>query len=71
MKSHLQKRGASSWRAKYEVGVDAQGRRQTRYLTLRGTRRQVEAELAKIVVSVNAGTHVDPSTETVGSFKER
>ena len=38
MKGHLQRRGERSWRLKYDVGSDAVGDRQTRYVTLRGTK---------------------------------
>jgi hypothetical protein len=71
MKGHLQRRGERSWRLKYDVGADATGDRQTRYVTLRGTKKQAHAEAAKILASLANGTHVDPSAETVAQFIER
>jgi integrase len=47
------------------------GRRITKFVTLRGTRRQAQAEANKILAGVAGGTHVDPSTETVATFVER
>ena len=66
---HLVRRGEHSWRFKYDV--PGNGQRETRYVTLRGTRRQARAEAAKIMASLATGLHVDPSTETVAAFVER
>ena len=73
MKGHLTRRGKSgkSWRFKYDV--PGNGRRETRYVTFKHarTRKEAEAEAAKIVASLATGLHVDPSTETVTAFVER
>ena len=71
MKSHLARRGQRSWRLKYDLGTDGAGKRQTRYVTLRGTRAEAEAQSAKILATVAEGTHTDPSRETVAEFVER
>src|SRR5262249_2281517 len=69
MKGHLQRRGERSWRLKYDIVGD--GGRQTRYVTLHGTRKQAQAQATKILAGVASGLHVDPSTETVAQFIER
>jgi integrase len=71
MKSHLARRGQRSWRLKYDLGTDGAGKRQTRYVTLRGTRAEAQAQAAKILATVADGTHTDPSRETVAEFVER
>jgi integrase len=71
MKGNLTRRGERSWRLKYDLGVDPTGRRQTRYVTLRGTKAQAQAEAAKILAGVATGEHVDSSNETVQQFAER
>jgi integrase-like protein len=69
MKGNLTRRGERSWRLKYDLGVDpTTGRRQTRYVTLRGTKAQAQAEATKILAEVVAGTHVEPVKMTVGEF---
>jgi len=45
MRGNITRRGKSSWRLKYDVGTDSD--RQIAYVTVRGTRKQAEAELAK------------------------
>lgn len=70
MRGNLTRRGERSWRLKYDI-PSATGARETRYVTLKGTKAQAEAEAAKIVASVAGGGHVDPSHETVAQFIER
>jgi integrase len=71
MKGHLQRRGERSWRLKYDISGDAAGDRQTRYVTLKGTKAEAQKEAAKILAAVATGTHVDPSAETVAAFAKR
>jgi integrase len=71
MKSHLARRGQRSWRLKYDLGTDGAGKRQTRYVTLRGTRAEAQAQAVKILATIADGTHTDPSRETVAEFVER
>jgi integrase len=71
VKGNLTRRGERSWRLKYDLGSGPNGDRQTRYVTLKGTKAQAQAEAAKILASVADGAHVDPSSETVAQFIER
>ena len=72
MRGNITRRGRLSWRLKFDVGSDpATGKRITKFVTLRGTRRQAQAEANKILAAVAGGTHVDPSAETVAAFAER
>ncbi|MEK6578881.1 MAG: tyrosine-type recombinase/integrase [Bdellovibrionota bacterium] len=60
MKGSIIKRG-SSWLLKYDIGRDpVTGKRQTKYKTVRGTKRDAEAELRKLLNSVEDGLHVNP-----------
>lgn len=70
MKGNLTRRGRHSWRLKYDVS-DGNGQRGTRYVTLRGTRREAQAQAVKVLASVASGMHIDPSAETVGEFIAR
>jgi integrase len=69
MRGNLTRRGERSWRLKYDLASN--GKRETRYVTIRGTKAQAQAEAAKILAGVATGLHVDPSVETVGAFIER
>jgi len=71
MKGSLTRRGKTSWRLKFDAGRDPAGKRITKFVTLRGTRAQAQAEAAKIIASTVTGAYVDSSTETVGAFVKR
>ena len=67
MRGNITRRGKSScWRLKFDI--DAEGERQTRYVTVRGTRKDAEAELARLLNDAHKGTLVDPSKVTVGEY---
>jgi integrase len=68
MTGHVRRRGARSWELKFDIGVDAQGSRKTRYASSKGTKREAEIELAKLVAAADAGTLPEPSKTTVGGY---
>jgi integrase len=63
----IKRRGRFSWRLKVDLPSAGEGR-QTYYRTVRGTRRDAERELAKIVNAAHDGTLVEPSKLTVGAY---
>jgi integrase len=67
MKGNLSQRGLNSWRLKYDLEPDGSGRRQTRYVTCRGTRKEAEAQAVKHLAAVADGLDVDPSRLTVAA----
>jgi integrase len=70
MTGNITRRGAHSWRLKYE-GAERDpitGKRRTRYATVRGTKREAQAELIRLLAEVDAGTSVDPSKVTVADY---
>lgn len=72
MKGTITRRGKSSWRLKFELERDAISRkRQTRYVTFRGTRKQAEAEIIRLMNDANHGTYIDPSKLTLAQFFEQ
>jgi integrase len=64
MRGNITRRGRSSWRIKFDVDA-AGGRRQTRYVTVRGRRQDAERELARLISATHDGTLVEPSRATV------
>jgi len=60
-------RRSNSWRIKFEAGArdPVTGKRQTRYVTVRGTKRDAQRELTALLAAVDNGTAVDPSRLTV------
>jgi integrase len=65
MRGHIQRRGKKSWRLKFDVGTDAAGKRQIRYVTVKGKRQDAERELTRLLGTLDAGTYVEPNKVTV------
>jgi integrase len=69
MRGSIVRRGRSSWRIKFDV-PGAGGARQTRYVTMRGSKAAAQKELTKLLSSVDTGSYVDPANTTLGEFLE-
>jgi geranylgeranyl pyrophosphate synthase len=66
MRGNITRRGKSSWRLKFDAERDVvTGKRQTRYVTVRGKRLDAERELARLLNEAHNGTLIDPSNLTV------
>ena len=70
MRGNITRRGKASWRIKFDVGVGDDGKRLIEYRTVRGTKRDAEAELAKRLNEIDEGRYVASTVETVGSYAE-
>ena len=70
MIGNVTRRGKSSWRLKFEAGDrdPVTGKRQTRYVTVRGTKKEAQAELVRLLAEVEKGTAVEPSRTTVAEY---
>jgi integrase len=67
MVGNITRRGKASWRLKYEAGDrdPISGKRTTRFVTVRGTKKEAQRELTRLLAEVDNGTSVDPSRITV------
>ena len=69
MKGHIQRRGESRWRLKFDVGRDqSTGKRLTRFITFHGSKREAQNELARLLCQANAGETVEPSKLTLREY---
>ena len=64
---HTRKRGANSWQIKYDAPTENGGRR-TVFVTVRGGKRDAQAELARRLAQVADGIHADPNRIELGGF---
>jgi integrase len=64
MTGHVRQRSPGSWEIRYSAGPDPSGKRKTATATVRGSRKDAEKELRRLLHSVDAGAHVDPSRMT-------
>ena len=67
-RGNITKRGRSSWRIKFDCGTDEEGRRQYHVETVKGTKADAQAVLAKRLNELAEGRHVNRSGETVESY---
>lgn len=66
MSGHVRQRSPGSWELRYSLGTNsASGRRKTATTTFRGSRKDAERELRRLLRSVDTGEHVDPNRLTV------
>lgn len=70
MKGHIRKRG-KTWAVVVELGKDAQGKRRQKWKTVHGTKKEAEAELARILHELNTGMYAEPERMLVSDYLER
>jgi integrase len=72
MRGHIRRRGEHSWELKYELGTDPRtGRRLTRYVSFKGSKREAEAELVRLMETVRRSEHLDATKLSVAEFLDR
>jgi integrase len=65
---HIRRRGKNSWELKFDIGRHPKtGRRQIRYRSFKGTKREAQAELTLLMAKALEGAYVDPSKVTVAT----
>jgi integrase len=67
MRGNITRRGKTSWRLKFDLDA-IDGKRRTHTVTVRGTRKDAEAELARLLNDANRGALPEPSKITVGTY---
>ena len=67
MRGNITRRGKTSWRLKFDLDA-VDGKRRIHTVTVRGTRKDAEAELARLLNDTHRGTFADPSKMTVADF---
>jgi integrase len=54
---------------KFDLGRDPlTGKRDTKFVTVRGTKKQAQVELTRLLAGITEGTFVDPSRVTLGDY---
>jgi len=64
--AHIRERSPGSFELRYSLGTDpATGKRKVATVTIRGSRKDAEKELRRLLRSLDTGEHVDPNRMTV------
>ena len=67
MRGSIQQRGPSSWRIRIDLDRVG-GDRQRRFFTVRGTRKDAQRELARLLVAADTGSLPDATQVTIGAY---
>lgn len=67
MKGRVVKRAKDSWTLKYDA-PRINGKRQQKSKTIKGTKKQADAELARIIHELETGQYADPKKQTVEEY---
>jgi hypothetical protein len=67
MKGHIRRRGRASLEIKYDI-ERADGQRRTVYRAFKGSRREAQAELTRLLAQAQSGGYVEPHKLTVAEY---
>ena len=66
-RGHVRQRGEKTWELKWDAPTDNGGRK-TFYKNVKGTKREAQAQLTKLVAAAANGNQVEPSKLTVEQY---
>jgi integrase len=64
-------RADGSWTLRFDLGRDPTGKRKQKLVTFRGTKREAQRELTRILNELNTGAYVEPARLTVADYLRR
>jgi integrase len=67
MRGSIRKRGTNSWELQIEL-ERVGGKRHRRFATVKGSKKDAQRELAKLLTAADEGTMADPTRMTVGEY---
>jgi len=73
MTGHVRRRGEHSWELKFNLPDPdpLTGKRVTRYHSFKGSKREADAELIRLIAAADRGEYVDQSKATLAEFLDR
>ena len=72
MRGHITKRGKNSWAVVLYTGRDPHtGKKQYKWHSVKGTKRQAEKELNSLMNRLNTGNYIAPTKTTVAEYLEQ
>ena len=71
MNGSIRKRGKNTWELTIDLGHDSDGKRQRKFVNVKGTKPQAQKKLRELLTSLDKGMTLDSSKATVGEYLER
>ena len=71
MRGHIVQRAPGSWSIVLNLGQDENGKYKQKWVTVKGTKKEAQRELSRLLRELDTGTYVEPAKLTVGQFLDR
>ena len=71
MNGSIRRRGKGTYELTVDLGKDSNGRRQRKFVNVKGTRKEADKKLRELAAAVDSGTALDLSKVNVSEFLER
>jgi len=71
MKGHIRKRYKSSWSIVVDLGLKPDGKRNQVWKSIKGTKREAEAELVRVLKALEDGVYIESSKVTVSGYLDQ
>ncbi len=68
MKGHLKKRSKDSWTIVVDLGLKPEGKRNQKWKTIKGTKKEAQDELTKMLSQHQEGTYIERTKITVAEY---
>jgi len=71
MKGHLTKRSKDSWTIVVDLGLKANGKRNQKWKSTKGTKKEAEALLARMLTELEDGVYIDAKKTSVSGYLDK
>ncbi|MCH8080408.1 MAG: tyrosine-type recombinase/integrase [Proteobacteria bacterium] len=71
MKGHLKKRSKDSWTIVFDLGLKANGKRNQKWKSIKGTKKEAEALLARMLTELEDGVYIDAKKTSVSDYLDK
>lgn len=71
MKGHLKKRSKDSWTIVFDLGLKANGKRNQKWKSTKGTKKDAEALLARMLTELEDGVYIDAKKTSVSDYLDK
>ena len=68
MRGHIKSRSPGSWSIVLSLGQGQDGKPRYKWSTVRGSKRDAQAELTRLLRSQDSGAYIEPSKITVAEY---
>ena len=71
MQGHIRKRGEKSWAVILDIGRDETGKRRQRWHSVKGSKKDAQRELTRLLREMDTGSYIEPNKINVSDYLDR